>query len=201
MRDIKSAKMPSGMDVSCLLKLPMSTFFKIIASEKVKKVTVVIEKPTPHSTIAPTPKKSFNNFLMLKSRPIYTDFTSKFEVKTVENFQRGYWEAPNKGDYHSKCTEKKPSIDAQIESFIVFFLNKHRVQYKDGTGREDKRAQEGLSKLVKTALFVNNRRATLGRSHVSKYLSSDILESIKHSIQAKACQSKLVSLTKEEVGK
>ena len=45
--DIKSAKTPSGMDASRLLLLPVSTFFEVVASDAIKKLTVVVKKPTP----------------------------------------------------------------------------------------------------------------------------------------------------------
>ena len=74
------------------------------------------------------------------------------------------------------------------------------MKIKCGTGGEEKRAKEGLSKLVKVALFVNERCDTLGRSQMTKYASSDILDLIQYSIRSKACQGKLMSLSKEEVG-
>ena len=52
--DIKSAKTPSGMDASRLLELPVSTFFQIVASDSIKKLTVVINKPTP---LPPLPRQ------------------------------------------------------------------------------------------------------------------------------------------------
>jgi len=94
----------------------------------------------------------------------------------------------------------KPQIGQQIETFIVSILKKKKMKIKCGTGGEEKRAKEGLSKLVKVALFVNERRDTLGRSQMTKYASSDILDLIQYSIRSKACQGKLVSLSKEEVG-
>ena len=57
-QDIKSAKTPSGMDSLRLLALPVSPFFEIVSSEKTKKLIVVIDKPTPPSTVAPEPVKN-----------------------------------------------------------------------------------------------------------------------------------------------
>jgi len=90
----------------------------------------------------------------------------------------------------------KPQIGQQIETFIVFVLKKKKMKIKCGTGGEEKRDKKG----VKVALFVNERRDTLGRSQMTKYASSDILDLIQYSIRSKACQGKLVSLSKEEVG-
>mmetsp|Transcript_34753 Transcript_34753/g.62565 ORF Transcript_34753/g.62565 Transcript_34753/m.62565 type:complete len:86 (+) Transcript_34753:384-641(+) len=83
------------MDASRLLVLPVSTFFKVVASDLVKKLTVVINKPTPPSTVAPAAKPTA--FVkMMNAQTQYKDFTSTFDVEYVMKFQRGYWEASNK---------------------------------------------------------------------------------------------------------
>mmetsp|Transcript_432 Transcript_432/g.933 ORF Transcript_432/g.933 Transcript_432/m.933 type:complete len:87 (+) Transcript_432:384-644(+) len=84
------------MDASRLLVLPVSTFFEVVASDSVKKLTVVINKPTPPSTVAPASKPTAFAKMMGNAQTQYKDFTSTFDVEYVMKFQRGYWEASNK---------------------------------------------------------------------------------------------------------
>lgn len=89
-RDIKSANSFDRMDASRLLALYVSYFLEQIVKENPKQLILVIDKPTPLSSVAAhksdAPKALVK--LMEKSKPDYTDFTSKFDVEGVRNFQQ-----------------------------------------------------------------------------------------------------------------
>ena len=166
MRDIKSAKTLSGKDVLWCLELPVSAFFTMSANDEPKTLTVVIDKPTPDSSIsnAKEIKISGWNKMIGKMKPSYCDFESAWSVDEVKKFLQRYIDAPNKGNYLSSFKSgQKPSILNQIEAFVVQFLNKEGVQYKGGTGGEEKRAMDGLSSVVKLVHFLHEHRDTLGR--------------------------------------
>ena len=194
-RDIKSATTSSGMDASRLFELPVSSFFGIIKDDETKQLTVVINKPTPVSSVQPTVTV---HAIFNKPKVVRKDFESKFDVEQVKSFQQGYIDAQNKGMYLS-TTVDKPSIKEQIKTSIVSLLVKNKIQIRGGTGGEEDRAKDGLNKLVNVVHFMNERRITLSKSQKRKYQSSDILESVKDAISSKACNGKLGQLTKEKV--
>ena len=93
-RDIKSATTSSGMDASRLFELPVSSFFGIIKDDETKQLTVVINKPTPVSSVQPTVTV---HAIFNKPKVVRKDFESKFDVEQVKSFQQGYIDAQNKG--------------------------------------------------------------------------------------------------------
>ena len=122
-----------------------------------------------------------------KMKPSYYNFESVWSVDEVKIFLQGYMEAPNKGNYLSSFKSgQKPRILNQIEAFVVQFLNTEGVQYKGGTGGEEKRAMDGLLSVVKLVHFLHEHRNTLGRKQSLKYQSSTILTSIQDCISSKA---------------
>ena len=196
-RDIKSATTSSGMDASRLFELPVSTLFGIIKDDETKQLTVVINKPTPVSSVQPTVTV---HAIFNKPKVVRKDFESKFDVDQVKSFQQGYNDAQNKGTYLS-TTVDKPSIKEQIKTSIVSLLVQYKIQIRSGTGGEEDRAKDGLNKLVNIVHFLQERRSILGKSQKRKYKSSDMLELVKDAISSKACRGKLEQLTKEEVRK
>ena len=131
--DIKSAKTPSGMDASRILELPVSTFFDIVSGKNPKNLTVVIDKPTPPSSLPAAAPFSMFQTIMANSRPKHKVFTSKFNLESVKKFQLGYCDASNKEQYLAQYSGGKPNIHEQIEAFIVDFLNEQKLKIKGGT--------------------------------------------------------------------
>ena len=142
-----------------------------------------------------------NQLLMMASVPKFSRFTSTWTLDDVNKFLSEYEKAPSKSGYLSLLAEEeKPKINEQMEAFAVSFLNDHGLQYKAGTGGEEK-ALQALKFLVQLMTFVQTYRQTLRRDHIQKYDSSDLLKSVGRTVSSKVNPGKDPSLTKAKLQK
>ena len=89
-----------------------------------------------------------NQLLMMTSVPKFSRFTSTWTLDDVNKFLSEYEKAPSKSGYLSLLAEEeKPKINEEMQAFAVVFLNDHGLQYKAGTGGEEK-ALQALKLLV-----------------------------------------------------
>lgn len=195
--DIASVRSSSGRNHTRILSLPMTAFLSSIQDESPKSLDVVID-----TTIAQEPptNPSVDAFahMMHKSKPTKHQYKSKWQLDDIITFQSGYETAVNKALYLTSLPkDKKPSIDDQIEAFVVDFMNDNDIGFKGGTGGEEDRAEDAKKQLMNVVKFVHDHRVPLSRSRLLLWGTSRLLVAVHGCVSSKEKPGKMVPLSKE----
>ena len=195
--NIVSCKANNGLCVLSLLKLPISVLLNAISKNNPKEMKVVIED---QETLLNRDRSNDTLSLMMQEArnrdTIRFNFESKFPFDEVTAFLNQYREATNKGWFLSSYdSKKKPSIDDQIEAFVVQFLNDKKLGY---TEKEKPNTCKAIKVFVDLLKFIHIHRSVLSERQKIKF-NETILEKIQYSISAKAKPSKRNIITQESI--
>lgn len=129
------------------------------------------------------PKKVVSSLFhrrMIATQPILTNMTSAFTTAKVVVFLEGLSAAPTRDRFLKFYPEEKPSVQQQIESFVIHTLTINNLGFKNRTDMDEKNVVEkAVSRTVQVFVEVQKYRSILSVRQKSLF-RSPLLDLITH---------------------
>ena len=129
------------------------------------------------------PKKVVSSLFhkrMIATQLILTHMTPAFTTAKVEIFLQGLRAAPTRDRFLKFYPEEKPSVQQQIESFVIHTLTINNLGFKNRTDMDEKKVVEkAVSRTVQVFVEVQKYRSTLSVRQKTLF-RSPLLDLITH---------------------